>query len=87
MFSFLAKDGTLALRLPPKARADFLAQYAITLSNAHGTVLKEYVSVPDQLLKNTPELKKYLALSFEYVKALKPKPQTKRQTVQKRTKK
>jgi len=32
------------------------------------------VTVPDSLLRNTKELGKYLDLSYEYVKALKPKP-------------
>jgi TfoX/Sxy family transcriptional regulator of competence genes len=36
--------------------------------------MKEYVTVPDDLLGKTKELQKYLGLSYEYVKALKPKP-------------
>ena len=39
-----------------------------------GTVMKEYVEVPDALLKNTQELKKFLDLSYAYVGSLKPKP-------------
>ncbi len=39
--------------------------------------MKEYVPVPDSLLKNTNELQKYLAISYEYAKKLKPKPGTK----------
>ena len=38
----------------------------------------EYVAVPDSLLENTKELKKYLELSYEYAKTLKPKPTTKK---------
>lgn len=34
--------------------------------------MKEYVAVPDALLRNTTELQKYLALSYAYVKTLKP---------------
>jgi hypothetical protein len=45
-----------------------------TLFKAYGTIMKEYVAVPDALLKNTKELQKYLELSYEYVKTLKPKP-------------
>jgi len=36
-------------------------------------VKKDYVTVPDSLLENTKELKKYLEKSYLYVKALKPK--------------
>jgi TfoX/Sxy family transcriptional regulator of competence genes len=39
----------------------------------YGAVMKEYVTVPDALLKNTKELQKYMALSYEYAKTLKPK--------------
>ena len=42
--------------------------------------MKEYVAVPDELLENTKELKKYLASSYEYAKTLKPKPPQKRST-------
>jgi len=42
---------------------------------SHGAVMKEYVAVPETLLKNTNELKKYLEISYEYVKTLKPKAQ------------
>jgi len=77
MFSFLAKDGSLAIRLPREAREEFLGKYNTRLCEANGTVLKEYAAVPADLLANTQELKKYFEISFEYVKTLKPKPQKK----------
>jgi hypothetical protein len=40
---------------------------------AYGIVRKEYVVVPDALLKKTKELKPYFDMSFEYVNSLKPK--------------
>jgi hypothetical protein len=45
----------------------------------HGAVMKEDVSVPDQLLQNTSLLGKYLSISLEYIKTLKPKPTKKKQ--------
>jgi TfoX/Sxy family transcriptional regulator of competence genes len=78
MFTFLSKDGLLALRLSEEDRNDFLKKYKTTLFEAHGTIMKEYVTVPDKLLKNTAELKVYLDLSYDYVKTLKPKPQKKK---------
>jgi hypothetical protein len=74
MFSNLEKDGTLGLRLPEKIREEFLKKYKTTLVVSYGIVRKEYVAVPDRLLKNTKELKPYFDISFEYVKSLKPKP-------------
>jgi len=35
--------------------------------------MKEYVTVPDSLLKNTKDLRKYLELSYAYIGTLKPK--------------
>ena len=40
--------------------------------------MKEYATIPDAVLKNTKELKKYLEFSYEYAKTLKPKPSRKK---------
>lgn len=74
MFSYLEKDGSLGLRLPADAIEPFLKKYKTTLFVSFGIVKKEFVLVPDKLLKNTKELKPYFDMSFEYVKSLKPKP-------------
>lgn len=76
MFSILTKTGTLALRLPDEAREAFLKKYKTKLCEMYGTVLREYVEVPDALLKKTQELKKYFDISYAYVGSLKPKPTT-----------
>ena len=47
MFSFLTKTGKLALRLPTKERDAFLKEYKTKLCEQHGSVLEEYVEVPD----------------------------------------
>ena len=78
MFSYLTKDGSFALRLPKDAIGEFLTKYKTTLCEAYGIVQKEYVMVPDSLLKNTPELKKHFAASYNYVASLKPKPTKKK---------
>ena len=74
MFSFLAKDGTIGIRLPGPELEKFLKKYKTHLCEAYGTVLKEYAVVPESLLMNTAGLKKYFLVSYEYVKSLKPKP-------------
>jgi hypothetical protein len=73
MFTLLHQSQTLAIRLAEPARAEFLKKYKTKLFEAYGVVMKEYVTVPDSLLKNTKELQKYLELSYEYAKALRPK--------------
>jgi TfoX/Sxy family transcriptional regulator of competence genes len=78
MFSHLSKTGSLGLRLPKGERESFLEKYNTTLYESHGAIMKEYVTVPDDLLENTEALKVYLDLSYEYVKTLKPKPTKKK---------
>ena len=78
MFTLLQGSRSLAIRLPEDKREEFLKKHNTTLFKAYGAVMKEYVAVPDALLKNTRELRKYLELSYEYVKTLKSKPTRKK---------
>jgi hypothetical protein len=73
MFSYLSKEGKLALRLPAEERKAFLKKYGAKLCEAYGKVQPEFVEVPDSLLCSTPELKKFFDLSYDYVCSLKPK--------------
>jgi hypothetical protein len=73
MFSLLRPAGEVALRLPKDERENFLKKYKTKLYEAYGTVMPEYVSVPDEILQKTGEMKKYLAISYEYVSGLKAK--------------
>ncbi len=84
MFSFLTRAGTLALRLPREVREAFLKKYKTKLCEQHGSVLEEYVDVPDALLEKTQELRRYFDLSYAYVATLKPKPTTRKKTGKKR---
>jgi hypothetical protein len=61
MFSYLHPSGSMALRLPEG------------VFEAYGVVQKEYVTVPDSLLRNTKELQKYFEVSYAYAQSLKPK--------------
>ena len=78
MFSYLSKEGKLALRLPEREREAFLKKYKTRLCQAYGVVQPEYVEVPDALLASTRELKKFFDRSYEYVASLKPKPTSKK---------
>jgi hypothetical protein len=84
MFSVLAKDGTLALRLPGAEKQEFLRKYKTRIWEAYGAVLPEYVVVPDSLLAKTKELKTYFDASYAYVGSLKPKPTTKNKAAKKK---
>ncbi len=73
MFSLLRPATEMALRLPADEREKFLKKYKTKLYEAYGTVMPEYVTVPDAVLQKTAEMKKYLAISYEYVSGLKAK--------------
>jgi hypothetical protein len=77
MFTHLSPEGVLAIRLPEKERELFMNKYKTGLQVSYGVIRKEYVVVPDSLLKKTAELKPYFDMSFEYAKTLKTKPTTK----------
>jgi hypothetical protein len=78
MFSYLSKQGKVALRLPVTEREAFLKKYKAKLCEAYGVVQPEYVEVPDSLLASTAELKKFFDCSYQYVASLKPKPTTRK---------
>ncbi|HXS97461.1 MAG TPA: hypothetical protein VN736_22840 [Candidatus Limnocylindrales bacterium] len=73
MTSRLDPSGKLALRLPPDEREKFLSKYDAKLFESYGIVQKEYIEVPDALLRKTAELKRYFEISVKYVQTLKPK--------------
>ena len=78
MFSYLSKEGRLALRLPAPEREAFLRKYNATLCSSYGVVQPEYVEVPDALLVKTRELKPFFDAGYTYVSSLKPKPTTRK---------
>jgi TfoX/Sxy family transcriptional regulator of competence genes len=73
MFSFVAEDGTVVLRLAADDRATFMERYGAEPHEAHGSVMREYASVPDALADDTPSLAPWFERSRAYVAGLKPK--------------
>lgn len=76
MFSFVAKEGGLALRLPSGKREAFLEKYKTKLVVQYDTLMKEYVQVPASLLARTAELFQQFEVSAKSIASLKPKPTT-----------
>jgi len=77
MYSYFTKDDYLALKLPAQKREEFMKKYATGLVFQYDIVQKEYVQVPDSLLRNTEELKAWFFDSHNYATTLKPKPTAK----------
>jgi len=55
-----------------------MEKYNATLFLSHGAVMKGYVEIPDDMLKDINKLKKYLEMGHAYVKSLEHKPTTKK---------
>lgn len=78
MFTIISQDGFLGIRLSKIDREEFLLDYKTDLLQNYGVTMKEYVTVPNNLLEKTEELKPYIELSHSYILSLKPKPTTKK---------
>lgn len=84
MSSFMTEEGKLALRLSEDGRAIFMRKYKSQLTEQHGRVMKEYVTVPDSLLRKTEEFQKAFRASIVYVASLKSKPTARKKAATKK---
>ena len=75
MYSLISKYGVVGIRLPEPLRSAFLERYDAEIFRADPAwpPNKEYVAVPDDLLKKTASLRPYLKASFVYASGLRPK--------------
>ena len=67
MFSFLDKDGTMALRLSEEHTEEFRSQYESGDVTQYGATMRGYSSVPDDLLADTDELAAWFDKSWEWI--------------------
>ena len=73
MYSFVAKEGYVAIRLSKKDKEAFMEKYNAGSAISYGAVMNDYVHVPDEVLKRTAELSEYMKKSLAFAKTLKPK--------------
>lgn len=73
MFSFLSKDGRLALRFGAEKLNTLIEDSNFEQAEQHGRVLKDFVWVPETLFSTLEEVKGLLQQSFEHTQSLKPK--------------
>ncbi len=78
MFSFLEPDGQMALRLSKDLLEEFVERYETAPVERHGSVMKEFVAIPSELLTNTAELGTWFERSYDWIGTLKPKPTTRK---------
>jgi hypothetical protein len=73
MFSFLDAEGTMAIRLSDELADDFLSRYESGPVIQYGSVMRGYVSVPDDLLSDTEELATWFVKAHQWIGTLEPK--------------
>lgn len=74
MFSFLAKDGAICLRLSDADRQDFLDRFGGGPVMQYGAVMKGYVALTDKVMENAELRRVWAAKCMENARALPPKP-------------
>jgi hypothetical protein len=70
MFTYLSPTGDLTLRLPEDERRAFIKKYRTKVALSHGTVMKDWVTVPAAVFARTAEIKPYLAIGRAYAERL-----------------
>jgi len=78
MFTVFSTEGFLGIRLPKAERLEFLDAYGVTLLKSYGATMREYVTIPRDLLEDTERLAPILATSYAYVSSLPPQATTRR---------
>jgi hypothetical protein len=73
MFSLLSKHGQLGIRFSKQVQDKYIKEFNTTIFKSHGAVMKGYVLIPDQMLKDLDKLSEYLNESYDYVMTLEPK--------------
>lgn len=73
MFTLLNKDGEIGIRLSKQSCERFMKEHNTTIYKSYGAVMKDYVLVPEDVLKNDDLIQAYLNESLDYVMSLPPK--------------
>ncbi len=70
MFSQVNKEGELGIRLSKENTYEFDKTFGAKPFKSYGATMREYVLIPESLLKDKKKLGEYLKKGFEYVMSL-----------------
>jgi hypothetical protein len=74
MFSFLDRDGAMALHLSKELETEFRSIYESGPVTQYNATMRGYSSVPDELLDDTDALREWYDRAWEWIGTLEPKP-------------
>ena len=73
MFSLFNKAGEIGIRFSKEDQQKYIEEFNSTIYTSYNAVMKGYVLIPDEMLKNLDNVAKYLNESYDYVMSLEPK--------------
>jgi hypothetical protein len=73
MFSFLDRDGTMALRLSAELIEEYGDRYSTDPVIQYGSVMRGYVAIGVELFEDVPALAGWFDRSYEWIGTLDPK--------------
>lgn len=78
MFSFVTKEGDLAIRLGKAAQTAFMEKHGTGPVIQYGATMRGYVEVPRKMMKDMDALGDLFQESIDYIRSLDPKPTTRK---------
>jgi hypothetical protein len=71
MFSMINKDSEVGIRFSEEVKEKYLSEFKTTIFKNHNAIIKGYILIPADLLKDEKRLVELLNESYEYVMSLK----------------
>jgi len=73
MFSLLNKAGEIGIRFSKEIQEKYFTEFNTTFFKSYGAVMRGYILIPDELLKDLDQVAGLLNESFDFVMSLEAK--------------
>jgi hypothetical protein len=73
MFSLLNKAGEIGIRFSKEVQKKYIEEFNSSIYKSYNAVMRGYVLIPDEMLKDLDNVANYLNESYDYVMSLDPK--------------
>ncbi len=73
MFSLFNKANEIGIRFSNETQKKYISEFNTTIYKSYNAVMKGYVLIPEEMLKDLDVVAKYLNESYDYVMSLPPK--------------
>lgn len=73
MFPLLNKNSEIGIRFSKEAQEKYIEKFETTIYKSYGAVMKGYILIPEEMLKDSDAFTDLLNESYDYVMSLEPK--------------